>query len=80
MKGWDILGKTIGYIGAFAVIGAASAVLGTLPIMIGLGIWHHEIDERVPALGFWPVLGLSWALSALAAKFTTKMPSSEKKR
>lgn len=43
-----------------------------LPVMVALGIWHLEIDARVPALGYWPVLGLLWGLGALLARVRAK--------
>jgi hypothetical protein len=54
------------------VLIAFGALTGSFPIMIGLGIVHAEVWPRVPALGFWPVLGISWGLSALISKFKTK--------
>lgn len=72
----DELGKTFrrgvvaGLLSPFLV--AFGGFWGSFPIMIGLGVWHHEIDSRVPALGFWPVLGISWGLSAVVTKFRVK--------
>lgn len=57
---------------------AFGALAGSLPIMIGLGIWHNEIDPRVPALGFWPVLGISWGLGSLISKIRSKYDFSQK--
>ena len=48
------------------------ALMGSLPIMVALGILHAEVSATVPALGFWPVLGISWGLGALISKFRTK--------
>lgn len=51
---------------------AFGAFAGSFPIMIGLGIWHNEINPNVPALGFWPVLGISWGAGAIVSKVRTK--------
>jgi hypothetical protein len=64
--------RGIGAAVATPLLIVSGAVMGSWPIMIALGIWHLEIDSRVPALGFWPVLGLSWGLGALVSKVRTK--------
>lgn len=46
--------------------------VGPIPVMIALGVWHLEIDSRVPALGYWPTLGIMWGLGALLAKVKSK--------
>lgn len=60
------------------VLVASGAAAGAFPIMIALGVWHHEIDPRVPALGFWPVLGLSWGFGALVSKVRAKYQFGDK--
>ncbi len=54
------------------VLVAVGAITGALPIMLALGVWHAEIDSRVPALGFWPVFVLSWGLGSLITKIRAK--------
>jgi hypothetical protein len=69
-----------GLLGGFMipVLVAVGAVTGALPIMLALGVWHAEIDERVPALGFWPVFVISWGLGSLITKFRHKYDFSGK--
>lgn len=64
--------RGIGAAVATPLLIVSGAIMGSWPVMIGLGIWHHEIDPRVPALGFWPVLGISWGFGALVSKVRTK--------
>lgn len=51
---------------------AFGAIAGSFPIMLALGVWHHEIDPRVPALGYWPTVLLSWGLGSMVTKFRAK--------
>lgn len=46
-----------------------AAVMSALPLMLGLGVAHAELTPRIPALGFWATLVLSWALGTLVSKF-----------
>ena len=58
---------------------AFGAFAGSFPIMIALGIWHNEVNPSVPALGFWPVLGISWGAGAIVSKVRTKYDFAKKK-
>jgi hypothetical protein len=64
--------KTWGDVGWMLVRLLMSLFLAPLPVMVALGIWHLEIDPRVPALGYWPVLGILWGLGALLMKVKSK--------
>lgn len=50
------------------IIVAFTALLGAVPIMVGLGT-AHTIWPVIPALGFWETLLISWGLGALIGKF-----------
>lgn len=68
----EALGALIGGVLVTPFLVAFGAFAGAFPIMIGLGIAHSEVDPRIPALGFWPILGMSWGLGVLIGKFKTK--------
>lgn len=59
---------------------AFGALAGSFPVMIALGVWHHEVNPGVPALGFWPVLGISWGAGAVISKFRAKYDFTGKKK
>jgi len=63
-----------GLLGGFLlpVLVAVGALTGALPIMLALGVWHAEVDSRVPALGFWPVFVISWGFGSLVTKVRAK--------
>lgn len=42
-----------------AVIVAAVAPLNGLALMLLMGVLHHEISPTVPAIGFWPSVGIA---------------------
>jgi len=44
-----------------AVAGIAISILGNWLAMLSIG-WAHSTDDRIPALGFWTVLWLTFAL------------------
>jgi hypothetical protein len=64
--------KTWGDTGWLLVRLLMGLFLTPIPVMVALGIWHLEIDPRVPALGYWPTLGILWGLGALLAKVKAK--------
>jgi len=39
------------------------------PLMIALGVAHHDISRTIPALGFWPTYAVSVGLNLLIMKF-----------
>lgn len=71
--------RGIGIAVATPMMIAFGALAGSFPIMIALGVWHHEVDPSVPALGFWPVLGISWGAGAVVSKVRTKYDFGTKK-
>lgn len=53
-----------------SLIGAAlSGTITAGPIMLLLGMIHHEISSSVPALGFLPVWGMSVLVFVIASVF-----------
>jgi hypothetical protein len=58
--------------GKLLLRGLAGVFITPVPVMVALGIWHLEIDSRVPALGYWPTLGILWGLGALLGKVKAK--------
>lgn len=63
------LKRIAGWGAAVPFMVAFGALTGAWPIMIALGILHHEVHQAIPPLGFWPVMGISWGLGALLTKF-----------
>ena len=51
----------IGIIAVAAALAFPIAILGGLPLMLALGICHHQWPQ-VPAFGFWASVALLWAL------------------
>lgn len=58
------------------VMGAASpfifafyALAMNWPLMLALGVAHHDIDSHIPALGFWPTYAVSVGLNLIIQKF-----------
>lgn len=68
-----LAGLTVPFLVAFG------AFTGAFPIMLALGVANHEISDSIPALGFWPVVLLSWGLGSLITKFRHKYDFNPKK-
>lgn len=66
------LKKTWGDVGKSLSVLTLAMFFPPLPVMLALGVWHLEIDPRVPALGYWPVLVILWGFGALLGKVKAK--------
>lgn len=51
-------------LGAF--VSAVGSAIAAYPVMLALGVIHHDITRHCPPLGFLAVFVLCWALDMLA--------------
>lgn len=57
------------------VVAVSLTLLWAYAIMLGLGVVHNDISRTVPALGYWPVVLLIWAINCARHVLFTRAKS-----
>jgi hypothetical protein len=67
---------SVGFVVLLFVLGVPSALVSALPVMLALGVLHHDVTTAVPALGYWAVVVLLWGLAVAVAYLRPYRPQS----